>query len=551
MNDQSSTKPTNPQELLEFLRLGTPQEPTEIDKTNLKYVIYARKSTTGDERQERSIPDQIHDCIERVVKPEGLTIIGAPLEEKQSAKDPEIRPLFTQMLEDIRSGIIDGIIAWHPDRLSRNMKEAGEIIDLLDKGVLSDLRFATSTFENSPTGKMLLGMSFVLSKQYSEHLSESVARGNRRKTEIGYFFDEMKHGYYINDGKLIPDGRSFAQIKEAFQMRLDGTSQPEIAKWLNDSAYTIRKKGKEPSMYKWDKDSVSKLFKDPVYAGVLKYGNSFANLTEHYDFEPVVDVNDFFKINKIKDFSSAKLVSSMMSNKRETTQANLLRGIVHCGFCGKSFSSGLTSKVLKAGKIFYYLYKCETDGCEFKGKSVRAKVVLDFAEEFLSTNLFTTRSNYDQFIEEAKIEQAIRTKQISSDIMGMTKLIGNKKAEYDRAKNVIIQNPDLKEHYNLDEIKRELELLEQRFVEMKTQRSNLKGALMTYEKYLELFESVGVTLRQRHDMAVLDQILRKFFSNFQIRSYGKGKQQRYDIEYKLKEPWSGFLKSNDFVRGRG
>lgn len=551
MNDQPTSKPTTPQELLEFLRLGSPQDPTEIDKTKLRYVIYARKSTTDDERQERSIPDQIHDCIERVIKPEGLTVVGTPIKEKQSAKDPDIRPKFTQMLEDIRSGIIDAVIAWHPDRLSRNMKEAGEIIDLLDKGVLKDLRFATSTFENSPTGKMLLGMSFVLSKQYSEHLSESVTRGNRRKTEDGYFFDEMKHGYYINDGKLIPDGRSFSLIKEAFQKRLDGISQPEIAKWLNDSAYMIRKKGKEPSIYKWDKDSVSKLFKDPVYAGVLKYGNSFANLAEHYDFEPVVSVTGFFKINKIKDFSSAKLVSSMMSNKRETTQANLLRGIVCCGFCRKPFSSGLTPKTLKGGPVRYYFYKCETDGCEFKGRSVRAKVMLDFAEEFLSTHLFTTHSNYDHFIEEAKAEQAIRTKEINSKIMSLTKLIGNKKSEYDRAKNVIIQNPDLKEHYNLDEIKKELEQLDQRLNELKAKHSNLKGALMTYEKYLELFESVGVTLRQRHDMAVLDQILRKFFSNFEIRSYGKGKQQRYEIDYKLKEPWSGFLSTNDFVRGRG
>ncbi len=89
------------------------------------------------------------------------------------------------------------------------MKEAGEIIDLLDKGILKDIRFATSAFENSPTGKMLLSISFVLSKQYSEYLSESATRGNRRKTEDGFFFDEQKHGYFIKDGRLYPDGRNF------------------------------------------------------------------------------------------------------------------------------------------------------------------------------------------------------------------------------------------------------------------------------------------------------------------------------------------------------
>lgn len=161
--------PTTTKELTELLRLGAPEDPRDIDYSKLRYAIYARKSTTGDERQERSIPHQIKDCIDKVVKIDGLRVVGKPIEEKCSAKDPDIRDEFNKLIEDVRAGRIDGIISWHPDRLSRNMKEAGIIIDLLDKGILKDLRFATSSFENSPTGKMLLGISFVLSKQYSEH----------------------------------------------------------------------------------------------------------------------------------------------------------------------------------------------------------------------------------------------------------------------------------------------------------------------------------------------------------------------------------------------
>lgn len=233
-------------DLYSLLMNTIPDAPTDVDFKELNYVIYARKSTTGDERQERSIPDQIKDCIERVVKPEGLRIVGEPVEEKQSAKDPGIRPKFSKLLDDIRYGEVDGIIAWHPDRLARNMKEAGEIIDLLDKGILKDIRFATSAFENSPTGKMLLGISFVLSKQYSEHLSESVTRGNRRKTEDGFFFDEQKHGYFIKDGRLYPDGRNFTLLQQAFHKRIEGNATlQEIADWLTSEGYELRRKGKE------------------------------------------------------------------------------------------------------------------------------------------------------------------------------------------------------------------------------------------------------------------------------------------------------------------
>jgi site-specific DNA recombinase len=547
--------PTTAKELTELLKLGTPPDPRDIDTSTLKYAIYARKSTTGDERQERSIPDQIADCINKVVNIDDaniLKVVGEPIEEKRSAKDPGIRPLFKTLLEDVRLGKIDGIIAWHPDRLSRNMKEAGEIIDLLDKGILKDLRFATSTFENSPTGKMLLGISFVLSKQYSEHLSESVTRGNKSKTEAGIFFDEMKHGYVINDkGELYPDGENYSIIRAAFDKRLDGISNPEIAKWLNTTPYTIRKKNKAPAAHKWDKDNVGTMFRDPLYAGVLKYGNSFSNLEDFYDFTPVVTIDEFFKINKITDFSSPKLVSAIMANKREVTKANLLRGMVYCGYCNKPFTSSLTSKVLERGKVFYYLYRCETDLCEFKNKSVRANVVLADAYAFLAEHLFTTKGNYAQFVIDAREYAAAETKLLTSDIMSITKQVGNKKAEYDRAKNLLEHNPKLANHYNLDQIKGEQKELEKQLKELGAKRNAMKQSIMTYEQYLELFQSLSVKLEKTSDMALLDQILKKFFLNFTIKATGKGKQQRCEITHELKEPWATFVKSGDFERGRG
>lgn len=167
-------------ELYQLIRLSVDSyQQQNIDITQLNYVIYARKSTVGDERQEHSIEDQIALCIEREAKPNNLRAVKV-IREKGSAKEPDIRPKFRQLLEDTRNGVIDGIIAYHPDRLSRNMREAGDIIDMLDKHDIKDLRFVTSTFENSPTGKMLLGISFVLSKQFSENLSEVVTRGNIR-----------------------------------------------------------------------------------------------------------------------------------------------------------------------------------------------------------------------------------------------------------------------------------------------------------------------------------------------------------------------------------
>ena len=115
----------------------------------------------------------------------------------------------------------------------------------------------------------------------------------------------------------------------------------------------------------------------------------------------------------------------------------------------------------------------------------------------------------------------------------------------------MLNNPKLSRHYNLDESESEVVGLEARLDKLKKQRNDSKNAIFTYEKYLKLFENISVILDEMHDMKVMDKVLREFFSNFTIKSEGKGKQQRCDIEYKLKEPWQGFLDDGKFVRGRG
>src|ERR1035438_38979 len=102
---------TTPKEFLELLRNLYPSQDTrDIDISTLKYVIYARKSTKGEERQERSKKDQIDDCMKREVIPNQLHIVGKPIEEDESAKEPDIRPKFRTMLDDIKAGKVDGII---------------------------------------------------------------------------------------------------------------------------------------------------------------------------------------------------------------------------------------------------------------------------------------------------------------------------------------------------------------------------------------------------------------------------------------------------------
>jgi DNA invertase Pin-like site-specific DNA recombinase len=328
-----------------------------IEPENLRYFLYARKSTVDESRQEKSIPHQIDECLERVIKPLKITLPDSDIiEEKGSAKEPDIRPEFRRMLNEIIAGNYDCIICWHPDRLARNMKEGGEILDLIDKGIIKDLRFATFTFENSPTGKMLLGISFVLSKQYSEHLSESVTRGNTRRTEAGWFVGKQKHGYYISNGQLLPDGENYSIIRHAFDMRLEGKPQADIERYLNkrkdyrlfrrinikDKQGKVIERTSKRVPYTWDKDSVSELLKDTCYVGILKYGQTFCVLNDFYDFTPVVTEQEFLSINPRQDLERMRFKASQA--RKESIEAKLLNGRITCADCGQTLSAGITTK---------------------------------------------------------------------------------------------------------------------------------------------------------------------------------------------------------------
>jgi len=84
-----------------------------------KYFLYIRKSTDEEDRQVLSLEAQLAELKEYAEK-ESLEIIETFV-EKKTAKVPG-REIFNSMLNKIEGGLphLIGILAWHPDRLSRN-----------------------------------------------------------------------------------------------------------------------------------------------------------------------------------------------------------------------------------------------------------------------------------------------------------------------------------------------------------------------------------------------------------------------------------------------
>ncbi len=375
----------------------------EPDYTKLRYVLYARKSTDDPQRQIRSIPDQIDEC-KQLASRMGIRIVKV-LEETKSAKKPNQRPIFNQMIKDIRAGIYDGILAWNPDRLARNMLEGGMLIDLVDNEIIKDFKFVTHHFTKDANGLMLLGMAFVLSKQYSDKLSQDVKRGVEKKLLEGKS-PAYKHGYTRDEnGFYRPDGKNFELIKEAWQMRKDGTSIEEISKHMNNKGYIriVERKDKEPKLIDMDFRILSRIFQDSLYYGVLVQAGTQKDLRNTYDFKPAVEEEDFFAVQQLSQHRLKPF------NTKKNKAFYPLKGLLVCDSCGHNMV--ITPSTSGDKKHKYLNCRCDNPDCTREKRSCRMKFVFNWIYDFLENYIDISKAEYNTYYDKiSTINQAEREK---------------------------------------------------------------------------------------------------------------------------------------------
>jgi site-specific DNA recombinase len=509
-------------------------EPEEIDIHKLKYVLYARKSTTDESRQVRSITDQIFEC-QQLASRLPLNVIKV-LQETQSAKKPNKRPIFSQMLKDVRAKKYDGILAWNPDRLARNMLESGEIIDMIDNGIIKDLKFVTHPFERSANGLMLLGMSFVLSKQYSDDLSQKVTRGVRRNFAEGKS-PTPKHGYLRDEqGLYQPDGKNFELIVEAWQMRRERQGLDVIADYLNKNGYGRITKG-NGRVIKLTKQTLTDLFKDPFYYGILfsKATGATVDLREIYDFTPTITQDLYNEIQASSRKSTFRL--------KDRLTYYPFRGLLSCSFCSHRMLVAASTGHKK------YLYaRCAESTCKRKKKSIRVKLILDFIYKFLDEGLNLTENDYQDYYsklkeqtdtEREKLLREIhsteaRLKSISSEITDRSLGIVDKRL----SETVISKNQE-----RIAELESTREEEEHTLATLRESVRDPEKDRLTLEQFLNLSNRAAVIVKSANPL-IKDEICRLIFLNLSV-------DEEKVASYQLKPPFDEMLKSRQKVSSRG
>jgi len=306
----------------------------------IKYCLYARKSSESDERQAMSIDGQISEML-KIAKREKIYVVET-ITESHSAKESGQRPEFNTLLNRLHEGKFNAILTWAPDRLSRNAGDLGRIVDLMDQGKLSHIKTYSQSFTNNPNEKFLLMILCSQAKLENDNRGVNVKRGLRNKCEFGIRPGLAPIGYNnvlkANRISTVEQDKERAPvIKEMFnKVANQGYSGRMVKKWLDDIGFTTK------SGCKLALSKVYVALQNPFYYGEFKYGDNWYKGTH----KTIITKTLFEKVQ----------IQLQVAPKQWNKQLFPFKKICKCGSCGGSVTAEIKYRRTKANKVNTHIY---------------------------------------------------------------------------------------------------------------------------------------------------------------------------------------------------
>jgi DNA invertase Pin-like site-specific DNA recombinase len=317
--------------------------PTEPIK--MKYVLYARKSSEAEEKQALSIDSQVKEMLQ-IVERDKLEIVDIR-RESHSAKDSGQRPVFKEIVGDIRTGRYNAILVWHPDRLSRNAGDLGSLVDLMDQKRLITIQTYSQQFSNSPSDKFLLMILCSQAKLENDNKSVNVKRGLRTRCDMGLWPAPAPTGY-LNEkridrkGYVMIDPERGPVMRKMFEkVALEKWSGKKIYHWLKfDLNFKTPNGNKGLTL-----SNIYLLLQNDFYYGSFEYPRK-SGLWYKGVHEPLITKELFDQVQ-------AQVRSQVI---RVEDKEFAFTKIMQCGLCGSGISADEKFKKQKNGNIHRHVY---------------------------------------------------------------------------------------------------------------------------------------------------------------------------------------------------
>ena len=228
-------------------------------------AIYTRKSSEeGLDMEFNSLEAQREACEAYVAsqKAEGWAAIRERYDDGGFSGGTLERPALRQLLADIEAGLIDVIVVYKIDRLSRSLMDFAKLVEAFDRNNVTFVSvtqsFNTTTSMGRLTLNILLSFAQFEREVIGERIRDKFAASRKRGMWMGGF---VPMGYDVKDRKLVVNETEAATVRMIFERFAALGSASTLARALQ-AERVLNKRGK-----RIDKGFLYKLLRNRVYLG--------------------------------------------------------------------------------------------------------------------------------------------------------------------------------------------------------------------------------------------------------------------------------------------
>src|SRR5918997_560280 len=154
----------------------------------------------------------------------GWSVVEVFTDNDLSAYRGKSRPAYRRMLDAIRAGRVDAVIAWHNDRLHRSPRELEEFIGTCEpRSVPTHCVKAGELDLTTASGRMTARITGAVARGEVEHMSERICAQKARATAEGKWTGGGRPFGYSRDGMALVPAEADA-VKDGVRRVLAGES---------------------------------------------------------------------------------------------------------------------------------------------------------------------------------------------------------------------------------------------------------------------------------------------------------------------------------------
>ena len=187
----------------------------------IRCAIYTRKSTEeGLEQEFNSLQAQREACEAYIKsqKHEHWQLLSTEYDDGGYSGGNMERPALKRLLLDVQNGLIDIIVVYKIDRLTRSLMDFSKIVEILDKHNASFVsitqHFNTTTSMGRLTLNMLLSFAQFEREVTGERIRDKISASKKKGMWMG---GKPPLGYYRKDKKIYPDEEKAALARAIFE----------------------------------------------------------------------------------------------------------------------------------------------------------------------------------------------------------------------------------------------------------------------------------------------------------------------------------------------